>query len=146
MLDPQSRLCPNREDVAAKVMDGEAIMINLSNGTYYSMDGVGGLIWDLVDREHTLGDIASAIGATYDVGSEQVWSDLHRLAAELLEEELVRASETEGRLDNHVEFARPTERQPYVPPVLNVYRDMADLLALDPPMPGLTAPTWKDED
>jgi len=25
----------------------------------------------------------------------------------------------------------------YAPPALNIYRDMQDLLALDPPMPGL---------
>ena len=146
MLDPQSRLCPNRDEVAAKVMDGEAIMINVSNGTYYSMDGVGGLIWDLVDGERTLADIASAISAHYEANPEQVWSDLQRLTAELLEEDLIRVSEAAVGPGGDDAIAKPDSRQPYASPVLNVYRDMADLLALDPPMPGLGVSTWKAED
>jgi len=43
MLKPESSLRPNEEEVASKVMDGEAILINLSNGIYYSMDKVGGV-------------------------------------------------------------------------------------------------------
>jgi hypothetical protein len=142
MLDPQSRLCPNREEVAAKVMDGEAIMINLSNGTYYSMDGVGGLIWDLIAREHTLGDIVSAISVHYDASSEQVWADLQRLADELLQEELVRVAAGSVSRGGDAAPVAPDRRQPYASPVLNVYRDMAELLALDPPMPGLGPSTW----
>ena len=42
MLTLQNRLRPNEEEVAGKVMDGDAIIINLSNGIYYSMDKVRG--------------------------------------------------------------------------------------------------------
>lgn len=34
----------------------------------------------------------------------------------------------------------------YSPPVLEVYTDMSDLLALDPPMPGLADIPWRDPD
>ena len=34
-------LKPNSDGVASKIVDGEAILINLSNGMYYSMDAVG---------------------------------------------------------------------------------------------------------
>lgn len=146
MLDRQSRLCPKREDVAAKVMDGEAIMINLSNGTYYSMDGVGGLIWDLLDRERTLGEVAAAISARYDVGPEEAYADLECLATELLDEDLVRVSEATAGPSGDAAFVKPAQREPYAPPVLNVYRDMADLLALDPPMPGLGPSAWGAEE
>ena len=43
--------------------------------------------------------------------------------------------------------AREEEQQselPYEAPTLNIYRDMGDLLALDPPMPGLADMAWKD--
>ena len=53
MLSLQSCLRPNEEEVAAKVMDGEAILINLSSGIYYSMDKVGGVLWG-ADREAPL--------------------------------------------------------------------------------------------
>lgn len=35
-------------------------------------------------------------------------------------------------------------KEPYEAPVLNIYRDMGDLLALDPPTPGLDTFNWKD--
>jgi len=37
----------------------------------------------------------------------------------------------------------PAGKLPYEPPRLSVYRDMGDLLALDPPAPGLTDIPWK---
>ena len=38
------------------------------------------------------------------------------------------------------------EKAPYEIPKLNIYRDMGDLLALDPPVPGLGDTPWKDPD
>lgn len=143
MLTPQDRLSPNEAEVAAKVLDGEAIIINLSNGTYYSMDKVGGLIWEMIVAGRTLVDIAEAIALRYEVSPEQAHTDARRLAGDLMRENLVIA------LDKP---AAPVERQesiagqrlPYEPPTLNIYRDMSDLLALDPPMPSLDEIPWKD--
>ena len=45
LSDTDTHLVPNVAEVAAKVMDGEAILINLANGMYYSMDGAGGFLW-----------------------------------------------------------------------------------------------------
>jgi hypothetical protein len=35
------------------------------------------------------------------------------------------------------------QKSAYEPPKLNAYRDMGDLLALDPPMPGLEDIPWE---
>ena len=35
----------NPDEVAAKVVQGEAIIINLATGVYYSMTGVGAAAW-----------------------------------------------------------------------------------------------------
>ena len=135
MLNLSSRLQPNREEIAAKVMDGEAIIINLTTGVYYSMDKVGGLVWDLIDGGSSVEEIVEFILSRYDVGRERAEADVERLAAELMQEKLVLESNGE---------VTPTERKiseqdklPYEPPKLNIYHDMGDLLALDPPTPGL---------
>jgi len=143
MLTPQVRLCPNEAEVAAKVLDGEAIIINLSNGTYYSMDKVGGLIWEMIVAGRTPADIAEAIASRYEVSPELAQADIQRLAGDLMREHLVIVSDKP---------ASPAERQervggqrlPYEPPKLNIYRDMSDLLALDPPMPSLEEIPWKE--
>jgi len=143
MLSLQARFRPNEKEVAAKVLDGEAIIINLSNGIYYSMDKVGGLLWAMIEAGHSLEETVEEIVARYDVSSEQARADIERLAADLIQENLVLASD-------HVpppgETQGPGSRQKlaYEPPQLNIYRDMGDLLALDPPMPGLEEIPWKE--
>jgi hypothetical protein len=145
MLSPDTHLRLNEEEVAAKVIDGEAIMINLSNGVYYSMDEVGGLIWEMIEGRYSLQEMVAEIIARYDVSPRQAQADVERLVGELFEENLVMPSNDElPRREN-----QPQERQqrlPYEPPNLNIYRDMADLLALDPPMPSLQEITWKEPD
>jgi coenzyme PQQ synthesis protein D (PqqD) len=145
MLTPQSRLHPNEQEVAAKVLDGEAIIINLANGIYYSMDKVGGLIWDLLAAAHSLEEVITAILARYDVSREQAQADVERLAAELVQENLL-LSTTDGVGSQTMAEPESQQKLPYETPVLNIYRDMGDLLALDPPTPGLQDITWKDPD
>jgi len=50
------RLMPKSDQIAAKVMDGEAVIIDLASGVYYSMDGVGGLIWSLIEATQSMDD------------------------------------------------------------------------------------------
>jgi hypothetical protein len=145
MLKPQSRLRPNEQEVAAKVLDGEAIIINLANGIYYSTDKVGGVIWDLLAAGQSLEEVITAILARYDVSREQAQADVERLAAELVQENLLLPTTDGVRAQT---MAEPESQQKllYEMPVLNIYRDMGDLLALDPPTPGLQDITWKDPD
>jgi Coenzyme PQQ synthesis protein D (PqqD) len=128
---PAHRLRPNEGEVAAKVFDGEAILINLSSGAYYSMAGVGGLIWELIERGHSLDEIAGVVGARYEVPTDLARADIERLADELVRE-------------NSVVDPPDGPKLPYVSPTLNIYRDMGDLLALDPPMPALDEIRWEE--
>ena len=142
MLNPTNRLRPNKEEVAAKVIDGEAVLINLSNGVYYSMDEVGALVWELVEHNYSLEEMVSTICARYDVTPEQAQGDVERLAAELLEENLLAVADDSAECDPIGNDA--TTAATYAAPQLNVYRDMGDLLALDPPTPGLELTPWQD--
>ena len=61
MLPLHQFIVPNKSEITSKVMDGEAIMINLATGIYYSMDKVGGTIWEGVEREQRLDQILQAV-------------------------------------------------------------------------------------
>src|SRR2546426_3422603 len=89
MLTPQSRLRLNEQEVAAKVIDGEAIIINLANGIYYSMDKVGALIWETLAEGHSLAEVTVAVLARYDIPQEQAEADVQKLAAELVQGNLL---------------------------------------------------------
>jgi hypothetical protein len=143
MLAPQDRLGPNEVHVAAKVLDGEAIIINLSNGTYYSMDRVGGLIWEMIERRESLAATVAAIMARYDVSPERAQGDVQRLADQLIREGLVILTDKPASSEGH-QGTVCGQKLPYEPPELNVYRDMTDLLALDPPMPSLEEIPWNE--
>ncbi len=145
MLPLNHCLQTRTEEVAAKVIDGEAIIINLANGVYYSMDKVGGLIWEAIERQSSMAAMIAEIVARYNVSTVQAEADFQRIAEELLQENLVTVSENNGSAPITTESCQQ-ERLPYEAPTLNIYRDMGDLLALDPPTPGLQDITWKEPD
>jgi hypothetical protein len=141
MITPDSRLEHNESEIAAKLIDGEAILINLSNGTYYSMDKVGGFIWELIKRNYSLSEMVETITQYYDVSAEQAKTDVETLAADLLEEKIVRIGKWKMQDEELIESSSP--KLTYETPKLNTYRDMNDLLALDPPMPNLEDIPWE---
>jgi len=135
-------LRPASEDIIAKVLDGEAVIINLGTGTYYSADGVGGFIWELIGADQPLSAIAEAIAARYDVAPERGAADLQAFVDNLIGEGLVIA---EVPACDSATLAAPQSaaKMTYEAPRLQVYRDMEDLLALDPPTPGIADLRWK---
>jgi hypothetical protein len=133
MFSQDSRLESNVPDVAAKIMDGEAIIMNLANGNYYSLDGVGASVWELLDRGLAVSETIRAVSDRYGVDEGTVEREVTALVAELVEEELIRLRHefVEASAEG---FGGPVG---YGTPALVKFTDMAELLALDPPMPGL---------
>jgi Coenzyme PQQ synthesis protein D (PqqD) len=131
------------EEVASKVIDGEAIIINLASGVYYSMDKVGAFVWEHLQAGHTLDDVIRAVTSAYDVSPGQAESNVAELVEELLQENLVVTSENGASCAAEV-VVEQEDKLPYELPKLNIYRDMGDLLALDPPVPGLGDTPWKE--
>lgn len=75
---------PKSDQIAAKVMDGEAVIIDLATGVYYSMDGVGGLIWSLIEATQSMDDMVGAVTAASDVApgkGDVVWPSMLRVGA-----------------------------------------------------------------
>ena len=48
-------------------MAGETVVLDMKSGMYYGMDGVGGLIWNLLEQPQTLEAIHAAVLAEYEV-------------------------------------------------------------------------------
>ena len=126
MLTREARLVPIEDGIAAKVLDGEAIIVNFSTGAYYSMESIGTMIWQRLAESYSLGEIDAAITARYDVSAEQAQVDVERLAKDLLLEGLVRVSDDASPIEKTPEV----ELQPrlrYETPRLAIYRDLAEL-------------------
>jgi hypothetical protein len=140
MVSLDMRLQPNDEEVIGKVLDGEAIVINLATGSYYAIPDVGGVIWQAVEERRSLEEIAVRVSASYEVSVEQARVDVLALAERLMQERIVMLAADAPADDAAPEPTRgpsPARRAPYAAPQLTAFSDMRNLLALDPPMPSL---------
>jgi hypothetical protein len=145
MPESENRLRANDAECAAKVLDGEAVIINLLNGTYYSLDKAGAVVWELAAEGGTIAEIVGGLTARYDVDAPRAQSDVERLIDELVAERLLVPRDGASRSATSAASSNGSSaRLPYVAPLLTRYRDMADLLALDPPMPRLEDIVWEE--
>lgn len=136
MLTLTTRLCPKDDEIAAEILDGEAIIINLATGSYYAMNGAGSVAWQGIEQHASVEELAARVAGAFEVTAERARADLLALAQRLLDEGVVRVSDAAQALEA---AAPPKERVPYETPELSAYSDMRNLLALDPPMPAFDA-------
>ena len=127
------RLAPNEPDIASKIIDGEAILIDLSTGAYFSLRDTGAVIWQALRGHRTEHEIRQVLEHLYGSDAAGVATDLGAFLAELAAERLIRVS-TESGVVEVSDSAIPSHG--YAAPVLEKFTDMEELLALDPPTPG----------
>jgi len=75
--------CPKRGDqVIAQKASHELLLLNMEDGNYYSLDEIGGRIWELCDGNRTVSQVVAALAAEY----EAPYSTLEYDVIELLED------------------------------------------------------------
>jgi len=73
-------------------LDGEAILLNPREGYSYNLNPVGTLIWKLLDGQHTMEDIITAVCEAYEVEPGQAGHDVELLLDDLLTHKLIDTS------------------------------------------------------
>ena len=87
-MDAQTVL--TRSDSATfEVVAGEAILIDMQTGTYFSLNKVGTEFWEMLDGRQTIAQHATVIANKYDVDVPMVVGDLLELAEKMGAEKLV---------------------------------------------------------
>lgn len=81
-LDPDTRVAASPDQVSAE-LDGEAVILGLSDGVYYGLDPVGASVWALLERPRTVAELRDAVVAEYDVDAPTAERDLLRLLADM---------------------------------------------------------------
>lgn len=77
-------------DVVSKTVNGEEVILNLSDGVYYGLDEVGTRFWCLLQEGCSLPDATRQMLSEFDVDEATLTTDLRRLMSELQEQGLVR--------------------------------------------------------
>ncbi|NOZ95654.1 MAG: PqqD family protein [Acidobacteria bacterium] len=128
-------------EATGKIIDGEAVIIDLATGVYYSLNPSGSRLWELLSAGQSREAMAELLSAEFGIGRDRAEKDLDALLIRLIEEGLVAPDDEAPAAPSQV-APGPAVEHDYAPPELLVYHDMADLLALDPPVPGLMPEAW----
>lgn len=80
------------EDVVAREVAGEMVLLDLESGLYFGLDRVGSRVWQrLSDGGASVADLADVIEAEFDAPREVIEQDLARLLDQLAGKSLIRA-------------------------------------------------------
>jgi hypothetical protein len=77
--------------VMSRLVDDETVLLDLSSGVYFGLDGVGKRIWESVAEGHNLGQAVAVIITEYEVAEEQAQIDVLAFANDLVERGLLAA-------------------------------------------------------
>ncbi|MCA0014143.1 PqqD family protein [Mesorhizobium sp. B292B1B] len=83
------RVSATKEAVACEFGNGLALL-NLKSNIYYSLNGVGTFIWELIQEPKPIVEIRRAVLARYDVDAERCKADVDALLKGLADSGLAR--------------------------------------------------------
>lgn len=87
-LSLNSHVSKDNSQVIDRVVDGEALLIDLQTGNYFSLNAVGTRIWENLDGSHTVQEIIRIVSDEYDVDVERAEADVLTLVNDLISEGL----------------------------------------------------------
>lgn len=127
----------NSPTVVHEAIDGETIILNLDSGFYFSLVETGAKIWDLLASMNSADDIAKKMCLYYEGNDDEIDITVHSFISELIAEGLIVSGQETATAPScdASSVSQSDERTikiEFMPPILNKYSDMQDLLLLDP--------------
>lgn len=119
------------ESILSQRFDDEVVAINLKAGVYYSLRGAAAVVWAALEARADRRGVLEAIQATYEGDDQEHAHAVDRFLAELTTEGLITSRPGAGAAPAETK-RDAAQRIAFVAPVLEKYRDMQDLLLLDP--------------
>lgn len=68
---------------------GEAVLLHLDDGVYYSLNPVGACVWGLLEEPRTTDELVQRVLEEFEVEAERCRADVEELLAELTARSLV---------------------------------------------------------
>ena len=134
----------NSPQVISETIQGETIIINLTTGTYYSLQGSGAAIWEGIAASATADEIVDRLETVFDASRDELTPAVSSLLGELETEQLVVRTENGGPRPDEPAVAASEGKATFVAPSLAKYTDMQDLVLLDP-VHEVTEAGWPEQ-
>jgi hypothetical protein len=135
-MNSERRLGINTSKVIYEIFDDEALLVNLDNGNYYSMDSTGADILRLLEQGLGLESLVDALMQRYEASRSAIEKGAGELLAQLEQEGLIVPQDESishfvpDRTQDIVPSIQ-TAKIPFSAPQLQAYTDMQDLILLD---------------
>ena len=131
----------NEPSVIHQAIDDEVVIIHLDHGLYYSLNSTAGQIWNALaageSADAVTGEMAREVTDSPDLVAAEISRLIDRLVAEGLLVPMPGGSSGSAGGSNAAargNGAHPADKQrfPFVPPVIERYDDLREMLLLDP--------------
>jgi Coenzyme PQQ synthesis protein D (PqqD) len=87
-LPPTSVLSPSR-DVTWTLLDGEAVLLDLESGRYFTLNRTATVLWQMLDGRKSLAEVVTMLGERFAVEQEVALEQVRHLAARLVDLKVV---------------------------------------------------------
>ena len=77
------------DSVLFRELEGEAVLLNLDNETYYGLDDVGTHMWAVLTTSPSIATALAALLEEYDVAPDQLEADMRVWIGELVDNGLL---------------------------------------------------------
>jgi hypothetical protein len=77
------------EDISARTIGGETIVLDLPSSQYFAITGIGSRVFQLLAEDRTLDDLVSAITAEYEVDEPTARRDVESFVDRLRQARLL---------------------------------------------------------
>ena len=131
-MQAETRFRLNAPNVIAETIEGEAILVDLRTGNYYSIQGSGSQIWEALARGVGVGRVAEEVSKAFSIERAEAEAAVSSLSEELEREGLiVPIDHTDGE-ETSPSLQLSSNGRLFTAPVVEKYTDMQDLVLLDP--------------
>lgn len=115
-------------DVVTESIDGEVVIIDLDSGSYFSLEGCGGYIWECLVSGMSTASILSRLQSAFPEEADSLGAKFNVLLESLLEADLIVTTDEQTETVS----AMPNLPKNCDQMVMQCYTDMQELLMLDP--------------
>jgi coenzyme PQQ synthesis protein D (PqqD) len=122
----------NAEKVVHEMVDGEVLIINLENGSYYQLVDAAVQAWRGIERGATEEELNALLRSRYLAEPEEINSGLAEFLSELKDEEIIVREQSSNHGEPEPGLEETSGKTPFTGLKLTKYTNMSDLLLLDP--------------
>lgn len=124
---------PAAPRIVAESIDEEVIAVDLMAGIYHSITGAGVVVWDGLTRGLVGDELVQLLCTHFEVSEKAASAEVDDVIAKFVEFDLIfpRKEKVENKGDDKTEPAKAI-KEPFERTSIIVYRDMEDVLRLDP--------------